>query len=245
LDNPRILFLDIESAPNLAYVWGRWEQNVIDVHTHWYMLSYAYKWLGGKRIHCKGLPDFPTTYTKDREDDKALVTSLWELLDQADIVIAHNADAFDVRKTTARFLFHRLNPPSPFKTIDTLKIARKYFKLDSNRLDDLSSYLKVGRKLPTTGKNLWLGCMNGKPAAWRKMKQYNSHDVHLLELVYEKLKPWAVNHPDLTQYTGRPACPTCQSSRILKRGTYYARKLRYEQWTCKECGHWFHGDRIK
>ena len=243
---PRVLFLDIETAPNLSWVWGKWEQNVIDVHTHWYMLSFAWKWKDGGGVKCLALPDFPPLYSKDKENDSELLKQLWFLLDGADVIIAHNADAFDIKKTTARFLYHKMKPPSPFKTIDTLKMARRYFRMDSNKLDDLGSYLRLGRKLPHTGKNLWFGCMAGKPSAWKMMKRYNRHDVALLEAVYERLKPWAANHPDLGIYASqpRPACPTCQSSSVWARGVYYAKKLRYKQWVCKACGHWFHGERL-
>ena len=244
---PKVLFLDIETAPNLSWVWGRWEQNVIDVHTQWYMLSFAWKWQGGKKTECLALPDFYHTYAKNKENDKALLLFLWDLLDQADVVIAHNGDAFDLKKIAARLLFHKINPPSPYKTFDTLKAARRFFKIDSNRLDDLGAYLGVGRKLPHTGKHLWFDCMAGKPTAWKMMKRYNGHDVDLLEQVYERLKPWATSHPDLSIYTFHSGvvCPTCQSNHVWRRGTYFARKLEYQQWTCRDCGHWFHGERIK
>jgi hypothetical protein len=243
---PKILFLDVETAPNLSWVWGRWEQNVIDVHTHWYMLSFAWKWQGGKRVSCHALPDYPR-YAKDRQDDKSLIEDLHRILDQADVVIAHNGDAFDLRKANSRFLYHGLKPTKPFKTIDTLKISRKFFKNDSNKLDDLGAMLKVGRKLPHTGKHLWLGCMGGKKSSWVMMKKYNIHDVVLLESVYNKLKPWATNHPNLTLYdpNGIGACPTCRSINIVKRGTYYARGLKYHQFTCRDCGHWYHGGRVQ
>lgn len=244
---PRVLFLDIETAPNLSWVWGKWEQNVIDVHTHWYMLSFAWKWQNDGGVKCLALPDYEYSYKISRENDKPLIIGLWNLLDKADIVIAHNADAFDIKKTTARFLYHKMKPPSPFKTIDTLKIARRYFKMDSNKLDDLGNYLRLGRKLPHTGKNLWFGCMEGKVSSWKMMKRYNKHDVSLLEAVYERLKPWAANHPDFSVWRDRRGleCPTCQSSNIQSRGTYIARNLKYLQWVCRDCGHWFHGDRVK
>ena len=247
MTQPRILFLDVETAPNLAYVWGRWEQNVIEVHTHWYMLSFAWKWQGEKRINCRALPDYPGTYLRDRQHDRRLIEALWGLMDMADVVIAHNGDAFDIKKFTARCLFHGLRPPSPSKSIDTLKIARKYFRMDSNKLDHLGAMLKVGRKLPNTGKDLWLGCMNGKASAWRMMKRYNKHDVALLEAVYEKLKPWANNHPDLSVYNNRRGleCPSCQSSEIFARGLYYSKVAKYQRWSCRSCGRWFQGAAIR
>jgi hypothetical protein len=36
--------LRLETAPNLGYVWGKWEQNVIDFKKSWYVLSFAVLW---------------------------------------------------------------------------------------------------------------------------------------------------------------------------------------------------------
>src|SRR6266487_356449 len=195
LSDPRILLFDIETAPSLGWVWEKWETNVLAFKTQWYILSFAYKWLGEKRIHTHALPDF-TIFTKDREDDSGLVRELWSLLDRADIVVGHNGDRFDLRKSNARFIVHGLAPPSPYKSIDTLKIARRHFNFTSNRLDDLGQYLSVGRKLAHTGVHLWLGCMRGDEKSWTMMRRYNAQDVALLERVYLKLRPWATGHPN-------------------------------------------------
>ena len=34
----KILYYDIETAPNLSYVWGQYEQNVIAHVSEWHML---------------------------------------------------------------------------------------------------------------------------------------------------------------------------------------------------------------
>src|ERR1035437_5750157 len=197
---PKICFFDIETAPSLGYFWGKlWETNIIDVQAPWYMLSFAYKWLGENKIHTRALPDYPI-FKKDKENDKELVEDLHDLFDQADILIAHNGDRFDIRKTNARFIMQGLRPPSPYKTIDTLKAARRHFQFESNKLNDLGQYLKLGRKLPHTGFDLWKRCMTGEKAAWQTMRDYNARDVELLEKVYEKLKPYMTNHPDLGVY---------------------------------------------
>src|ERR1700676_4819995 len=175
----KILYLDIETAPSLGWVWAKWQTNVIDFKSDWYILSVAWKWAHENEVHVLGLDDFPG-YKRRHEDDKALLKKIWKLLDEADIVIAHNGDGFDLPKINTRFLTHKLNSPTPYKTVDTLKIARKVFMFDSNKLDDLGRYLGVGRKLPHTGFNLWKGCMSGDLESWETMKQYNAHDVELL-----------------------------------------------------------------
>lgn len=245
MSQPKVAFFDIETAPSLGYFWGKlWETDIIGVHEPWYMLSFAYKWMGSDRIHFHGLPDYPL-FKRDKMDDRMLLKDLHTMLDAADVVIAHNGDRFDFRKTNARFIMQGLLPPKPFKTIDTLKQARKYFNFDSNRLNDLGQYLKVGKKIPHTGFDLWKRAMEGDKSAWRTMREYNMHDVELLERVYEKLKPYMATHPDLRAYDGAPGCPTCRSTHVTKQGFKITRKRKYQQFKCQDCGSWFDGGIIK
>src|ERR1700733_5194536 len=188
-ETAKIAFVDIETAPSLGYVWAKWETNVIDFKKDWYMLSYAVKWAHENRVIVRGLCDYPG-YKSNVEDDSKLVTDLWKVFDEADILIAHNGDSFDILKANTRFILHKLPPPSPYKTIDTLKVARAAFKFDSNKLDDLGHYFGIGRKLPHTGFHLWMGCMKGDPASWKLMKRYNGHDVELLEKLYYLVRAW-------------------------------------------------------
>lgn len=241
----KVLLIDIETAPNLAYVWGKWEQDVIAFKEHWYMISYAYKWLGEKSTRVVALPDFPL-YKKNKADDESLVRSLWDLFDKAEVIIAHNGDAFDIKKSNARFIQHHMEPPSPYKTIDTLKIARKYFKFDSNKLDDLGDYLKVGRKVHTGGFNLWLGCLAGESKAWNKMKEYNKFDVILLENIYNRMKGWSTGGPNMNLVLGGFFnCPICGSEHTVKRGFATTRVSVYQQYQCKNCGAWPRGEAVK
>ena len=233
--------MDVENSPNLAFVWGKYEQNVIDYEKEWYMLSFAYKWKDEKTVKAFKLSDFPT-YKKDKTNDKKLLLELWKLLDEADIVIGHNVDRFDVRKTNARFLANGISVPSPYKTVDTLKVAKKYFFLNSNKLGDLGKYLKLGSKIDTGGFDLWLGCMAGDSSSWKKMVEYNKNDIVLLEKVYETLKPWMTNHPNVNVLSGRPnACPTCGSPRIHGRGYGIAGGRKKQKFQCQNCSCWFMG----
>ena len=238
---PRILFIDIETAPSLGYVWGKWEQNVIAFKEDWYILSFAFKWLGDKKVQTRILPDYKF-YKNNPQNDKFLAQELWKLFDEADIIIGHHGDGFDIKKSNARFVFHDLPPPSPYKSIDTLKIARRYFKFDSNKLDDLAQYLKIGRKRPHLGfKHTWLDCMTGNMKAWKVMKRYNGHDVTLLEDIYLRLRAWATSHPNLDTFVKRGNCPTCQSSRLQRRGWSYTKTGKRARFHCNSCGHWSSG----
>jgi DNA polymerase III epsilon subunit-like protein len=240
----RIAYMDIETAPNLSWVWGKYEQNALDTLIPSYFLCFAWKWADEKKITTYALPDYPT-YKKNKDCDKALVKDLWKLFDEADIIIAHNGDRFDVKKTYARFIYHGLKPPSPFQTIDTLKVARRHFAFDSNKLDDLGKILKVGKKLPHTGFHLWRSCMEGCAKAWKKMRDYNAQDVRLLELVDKRLMPWQKNRPDMRLFNNSDGCPVCESDDIQKRGYSYAKTTKRQRYNCLECGHWFSGEIIK
>jgi len=246
MDNPKILLFDIESAPNLAYVWGKYEQNVIEYDSEWYMLCYAAKWLGKKKIMTSSLIDFPKKFKKDSNDDFGVINELWKLLDEADIVIAHNGKSFDVKKANARFLYHGLLPPSPFKQIDTLTESRKYFKFNSNKLDDLGNLLGVGRKVSHEGFQLWLKCMKGNKTAWRKMIKYNKQDVILLEKVYEKFKPYITNHPNIGLYKQIDfACPNCGGIHLQRRGFNRTKTNVYQRYQCQSCGAWSQSTKSK
>lgn len=239
MPEPRILVFDIETSLSKGYFFDLWKEgNIVEIESSWYMLSFAWKWLGEKKVHVLTLPDFPG-YAKNKSCDKALATALHRLLDEADIVVGHNLDRFDVRKANARFIANGLKPPTPYKTVDTLKIARKYFKFDSNRLDDLGQYLGVGRKKPNTGKTLWLGCMAGDMRCWGQMAAYNRQDVLLDERVYNRLKAWHTSHPSLNNFTRADACPVCQSAKLRRDGFAYLSTGKRQRAECVACGHKF------
>ena len=234
----RILFYDVETSPILGYTWGKYEQDVIEFERDFNIMSFAWKWADEKVVHVLALPDFKT-YQKDKFDDKELVKELWKLMNEADIIIGHNSDSFDNKKVNSRFVVHDLLPPAPYKTVDTLKVARKYFKFSSNKLDDLGNTLGLGRKIAHTGFKLWKDCMNGDLSAWRLMKRYNKQDVVLLEKVYEELKPWITNHPNVGVLAGRPeSCPVCAGTTLQARGFAISKPGKRQRWQCTKCGCW-------
>lgn len=241
MSKPKVVFIDIERAPSLGWVWGKWEQNVIDMEQDWYMLSFAWRWAGDKTVHVLSLADYTQTYKANPQDDCELARALWSVLDTADVVVAHNGDRFDVPAANTRFLAHGLKPPSPYRTVDTLKVARRMFKFDSNKLDDLGRALKIGRKMHHEGFPLWQACMKGDMKAWAKMKAYNQKDVILLEKVYKRMQAWVPSHPAVIP-GATDGCPRCGSDHVQKRGFHYTPAGRAkQQYQCQKCGGWFMG----
>lgn len=244
-DKAVIVYLDIENSPNISYTWqGMYEIDVIAFKEEWHMMSFSYKY-EGKTTQVKALPDY-SLYKKEPNNDRELVKELWSILDGADIVIGHNVDRFDIRKINSRFLYHGLSLPSTYKTVDTLKVARKMFMLNSNKLDHLAKHLGIGTKVDTGGFQLWLDCMAGNRGAWALMKKYNKHDVDLTEKVYKKLRPFTTNHPNLNVIQNTTHnCSSCGASHIQKRGYLITKTGKYQRYQCQSCASWSTGEKIK
>lgn len=236
MEKIRILFLDIETAPSIGYVWGKWEQNVLEFVEHWYILCFAYRW-EGENTQVVSI-DQSRWYKPGKTRDENILKDLWRLLDEADIVVAQNGDAFDIKKINTRFLQHKMTPPSPYKTVDTLKVARTKFAFNSNKLDEMGRDLDEGRKVEHRGFPLWLGCMSGNKEAWREMRLYNKQDVDLLYRIYKRFLPWISSHPNLSNYLSKTCCPKCGSKNLIKKGFSYNKTTKYPRIKCKDCGGW-------
>jgi hypothetical protein len=228
------LLIDIETFPLLVYTWQIYEANAIRVVEPTCICCVSVKWLDGKQ-ETKALPDFKG-YKPGSRNDLPLMKWLWPFLDEASIVVAHNGRAFDVKKIAARFAVHGIQPPSPFRQVDTLKEARAIAAFDSNKLNDLGTYLDLGEKLKTGGADLWFDCLAGKKDAWAHMKKYNAHDVVLLEKLYLKLRPWMKSHPNVAIGYGPFLCSKCGSSRLHYKGPGRSGAGIYDRYRCRDCG---------
>ena len=234
-DFPNILIFDIETAPLRAFVWRRYKQNVYpdQMISEWFMLTWAAKWLYSPEV----ITDRLTGNESFSEDDQRIASSLWELIDQADIVVAHNGDRFDIPKIKNRFLIHGFNPPSPFKSVDTRVIA-KALGFSSNKLEDINRNLGLGKKLDTDF-TLWSRCMDGEDEALQEMETYNKQDVEILEQTYLNLRPWMGSyHPNVGLYmeTEKPVCYVCGSTRLSPNGQYTTAVGVYQAYQCMDCG---------
>lgn len=202
-----------------------YETDVIKRIKTFTILSVAYKWLykPTKILACDSLTE------------RQLLIHLHALLDKAEIVIAHNGDSFDIRKINARFIIHKIKPPSPYRTIDTKKEAKRIAYFDSNSLNNLGVDMGEGEKFKHRGFDMWEGCMAGIQKDWNDMKRYNKRDVDLLEKVYLRIRPWIKTHP---RVDGVETCPNCASKKLIRRGIRSINKSRYYRLQCQSCGAW-------
>jgi len=239
MSEAKILFLDIETAPNVTWTWGVYQENAIAVKEHWYILSYAARWRGEKQIIYRGLNMY-SGYKGGDSTEKKLLADLHALLSEADIVVAHNGADFDVRKINARLIAHGFKPPTPYKVVDTKRDLTRVASFASNRLNWLSKQLGIGQKtMDHHDWAMWDGCMNGDPKAWREMEKYNRHDVVLLEELYEILSPW-IRQPNANLWAEEAVCPNpaCGSKDLIRRGLARRKTRMYHRFQCKECGSW-------
>jgi RNase P subunit RPR2 len=234
---PRILLLDIETTPLEAYIWATqvWKARVGDesVISRWFMLTWSAKWLFASDTMSMKLNKEEVLV----ENDNRIVTGLWKVLNEADIVIAHNGDAFDVPNMNTRFIVNGLPPTKPYQTIDTLRIAQKQFGFSHNSLAALARVFDLEGKADS-GYSLWKRCKNGDEEALAAMESYNRQDVSVLEEVYLKIRPWVKGHPNLGLYMELdvPVCKNCGSTHIKEDGKYYYTQTgKYATLKC-ECG---------
>jgi DNA polymerase elongation subunit (family B)/predicted RNA-binding Zn-ribbon protein involved in translation (DUF1610 family) len=235
---PRILALDIETAPNTAYVWGLFDQNIAanQVESSGYVLCWSAKWIGDKEILFARVGD-------GRKAERKMLLTIRDLLDQADIVIHYNGQKFDIPILNREFIKHKIPPPSPYRQIDLLRVAKYAFRFESNKLDYVSAALGLGRKTAHKGFELWIECMRGDAAAWKVMERYNKRDVTLLERLYRQLRPWIDKHPNVSAFKGDFACPKCGSDKVQRRGVQVAQTLTYYRYQCQTCGGWSRGSK--
>ncbi len=245
----KCLVFDLETAPMIAYVWGRNDQNIglNQLKTDSSILAWGAKWLNdaASKFMYKDQRD-----AKVIEDDRKLLLPLWKLLDEADIVITQNGKNFDSPRLNARFIFHGMKPPSPYKHLDTYQIARKVAKFTSNSLayltENLCTKYKKSSHSRYPGMELWKECLAGNRDAWDEMKRYNRHDVLSTEELYHRLKAWAPKAamtPFLVADAGI-SCATCGQSNLQKRGYAVTKKAMYPRYQCRECGVWQQGNLV-
>lgn len=232
---PNILILDIETSPLKAYVWRLWKQDIYldQLISEWFCLSWSAKWLN----HPETMSEVLDPEEVKNEDDGRIIKKLWNVLNDADIVICHNGNSFDIPRVRTRFLLNGLPPTSFYHQIDTKLIAAKEFGFSSNKLDSLLKHFNLPLKKSTDFK-LWKDCMDGKEEALKYMEEYNRYDVEGLEQVYLVLRPWIKNHPNVTLYDDRlpNRCPSCGGNILHKEDFYYTTVGKFQVYRCQKCG---------
>jgi len=254
---PRILVIDLETAPMIGYFWGLFDQNIglEQVLSDWFILSFSAKWLGEKEIiymdqREKRLGKNPLANAIKLSNDKKLVKKIVELLNQADIVLGQNSKGFDTKRINSRIKFHnskaktksqKLEIPSSYKHIDTMLLNKKHFGDTSNKLEYMSkTYNKKYKKLDHKeypGFSMWKEVLAGDEKTWPVIEKYNKFDVLSTEEYYiENLRPWDNSINFNVYHDEEETICTCGSKNFKLNGFFYSSVGKYQRYKCRDCG---------
>ncbi len=240
-----ILFFDIETAPRLAAIWHpaqkyiNYEQMVEDD----FLFTWSAKWEGKQEVFSARL----TRKEVLAQDDSRIMRKLADLVREADVVVAHNGDQFDLKRLNARVVFHQDEPLGPYESIDTLRLAKQNFGLPYYKLDYLAQHWNLGTKIDTD-MQLWIDCYYGDVKQMKLMEDYNKHDVILLEKIFQYMRPYVRRLKRLhdAEFDGQILCPNCgtegteleEGGRIQnfqRRGFYRTQASTFVKLQCQNC----------
>lgn len=235
----KILLYDCESFPNVSLTWGTYKQQVIKVVKRRMVCSIAWMWYPEGKVETLALPDIPG-YDPSAWNNSGLMKRFKdEVLNKADVAVAHNIDEFDDKMVNSDLFLNKLGSPTPHRTVDTLKVLHQRMRLNSNRLNDVCQELGIGKKVKHPGIEMWEGCMAGDAESWKLMRKYNAHDVKpLLSGLYEHVRPWVRNHPNMGVDSKIPCCPSCKNPVLTAWSWHHTQTGSYQRMFCKSCHSW-------
>lgn len=185
-------------------------------------------------------------------NDRKLVNKIIPVIAAADEVVGHNIERFDMPWIRTRAMFHKLPPVPLVKNVDTLRWARKFFYLNSNKLDYLTRFLGIEGKSEqfTEGEGAWRRVMDNDRKALAEMAEYCADDVSkLLKPAWERLSVVCpiTSHAGVAAGKDKWSCPRCAGTKVRHIRAYVTAKGGVQhQMRCGGCGGYFSiSDKIK
>ena len=146
---PKRLFYDIETSYNIVKAW-RIGYNINlkmeDIIQERAIITIAYKWEGEEDV---------TVLSWDKGCDRKIIEDFVKVMAEADEMVGHNLDRYDTKFIMGRALKHGIPALPKYQSTDTLKLAKKHFMLNSNKLDYIAQYLGIGHKTKHRGMEMW------------------------------------------------------------------------------------------
>lgn len=246
----KILYIDIEKTFAFSGHFQQWQVNLSQEAKlkESYLLSYSYAWdnedIHGEVLKAENIRGdllrsiMQNDVTTDIDFD--IVLKIWHLLDQANVVVAHNGRGYDIKEINAAFLKYNLPLPSPYKVIDTLAIAKKMFRLPFKSLKYLAQYLNVTQKISNDGNKFWkLASIGYSNEVLEEMLEYNKGDIQTLREVYLKLRGYSNDGVNLATFndSSELACPNCGNHNVSKLNKLATTtRYQYDAYRCGDCG---------
>lgn len=236
MNEPKILLLDIETLPIAAklikFIVRFYPGSSLGAEMN-SIICFGYKWLGDKKAKSISVWDYPG-WEKNVNDDSKLCKDIYSICKDADVIVTHNGNRFDIPVINARLLFNKIENLPPIASVDTYSLAKRNMKLSFKRLKDLADFFGTVNKKDTGGWSLWEDVATKDLAACKKMEAYCRGDVDALEQIFLKLRRFAGNIPHC--HTG---CINCGSTMVAKEGIRRTLKKTFQRLKCRNCGKWF------
>lgn len=247
MTGPKILFLDIETSPHKVWTFRIFKtvifpDSIIEPSR---TICWSAKWRGQKRVL------FRSEY---HDEYRAMLEEIRFLLDEADVAVAYNGDRFDFPRLKQQFRLNKIPQPSPFITVDLMKVVRKE-DWPSIKMDYVTGELGLARKIANGGLQTWRECMgdfgeDARRKAWNLMRRYSKHDIPPLEALFDEYEAEIKNIPAIGLFADDlpsieiPDCPRCEDGgRPTRQGYKRTKTRRYPQFQCQTCGRWFSNTR--
>lgn len=232
--SPRVLIWDLETAGTNAFS-----------ADYGYIVCFGYKWLGEGKAKCLTLLDYPGKgkWPDNCHDDTNLLKAALEIMEEADLTVAHYGDRFDKKFLESRLIRAGLKPLPPTRSVDTCLIARARLKLSSNRLSNLAKFLrcKIGKMDKGNGwPDWWFGALRGDKQSIRNMAVYCCQDVDCLEGIFVRMRSIIPNKYLIDMGVGKTIweCIGCGGALKHSRGFYFSEKKLWNRFQCMGCGKW-------
>lgn len=238
---PKILALDVEMSYNISYHYDQWGVNIpwSRIKQRQFMICAAWQWVGEKKRHAVSILDDPKRFKSDHTDDYHVVKTLWDLMNQADAVLAYNGIGFDFKEILTAAAKHDLGPLHNFVPLDPFRIAKAKFRFKGgNSLANLCDFFGLPQKSKVEEKD-WIGATEGNVQSIKKIVKYNLDDLPPLLGIWEKIKPYVPSKLNMNLFvdpiTQPEVCAHCGGAELEQHRVRHFKitGARY-QYKCKD-----------
>ena len=180
------------------------------------IISVHWKWEGDSEVQ-------NMDWGLKKQCDKKLLEKFIPIMNQADEIVGHNGDRFDIKWVRTRAMFHGIPMNHTYNSIDTLKLAKKYLNAHSNSLKELCKYFGLELKKDPGGIGTWDAIQFDKSReALDHLLYYGDGDIVSLEALFNKLLPYVKPnlHYGVLRGGSKWSCPHCGGDKIHKNQTY-------------------------
>lgn len=226
----KFLAWDVELSKAIYYAYPSKKPQYLkpeDIKHDQFMICASWKVIGQKHISSVSVLDDNKRFKNNFRDEYHVLKTLRDGLEEADVLIGHNVDGFDMKHFNWRLALYGLHPITPKETIDTLKLARKHWASPGNSMSFLATRLEIALKGKVPDE-VWKAATDGCAKAIRDVVKYNRQDLRVQDPLYLKLRPFMKKHP----HEGGGKCQFC-SSLNLGVNKNMGKKIQYQ---CRDCG---------